>query len=338
LIAGCFFYFPAGIFIYFARCSKYKVHSKVMDSFKIETPDHVRVHVYAWLPQNKPVAVLQIAHGMQEHALRYAHFAGWLNSRNIAVYANDHIGHGGNARTPDEISHFPRKDDWQRSVDILDLLTQKIKLDHPDVPVILLGHSMGSVLVQSFMIRYGKNAYGYILSGAIRQPAFMAFMGTAIAGMLSWLFGPDDRSRLIIYLGYGQYNKHFRPNRTKSDWLCRDNSIVDEYISSPLCGIPLTNRFYVNFFHGFSFIACRRNLAQIPAGKPVLVIAGKSDPAGFFGKAPAKIDNLLTKHAKAKVQLNLYPECRHEILNETNREEVYQDVMEWILKMLNFEC
>jgi alpha-beta hydrolase superfamily lysophospholipase len=274
--------------------------------------------------------VLQIAHGMQEYALRYAHFAKWLNDRGIAVYANDHIGHGSSIASMEEISDFPRKDDWQRSVDFLHLLTKKIRTDHPGIPVVLLGHSMGSVLVQSYMIRYGSAADAYILSGAIRQPMLMAGIGGFLANILSAINGAHDRSRLLISLGYGKYNKHFRPNRTACDWLCRDNAIVDGYIKSPLCGIPLTNSFYRNLFYGFRFIACRRNLMQIPAGKQVLIIAGKSDPSGFFGKAPLKISQLLTKFAKAKVEVKLYPECRHEILNEINREEVYMDLLAWI--------
>jgi alpha-beta hydrolase superfamily lysophospholipase len=302
-----------------------------LQSFPISSPpDHIHVQAYSWLPENKPVAVLQIAHGMQEHALRYDHFAKWLNDQGIAVYAEDHIGHGASIRSMDEISHFPGKDDWQRSVDILYRLTQKIKTDLPGVPLFLLGHSMGSVLTQSYMIRYGNEADGYILSGAIRQPVFMASIGRFIATGLAALFGPKDRSRLIISLGYGQYNKKFKPNRTGADWLCRNSSAVDEYIASPLCGIPLTNRFYQNFFYGLIYIAQYKNLKQIPSGKSVFLIAGEDDPAGIFGIAPLKIKQLLSKYAKANVDLKLFPGMRHEILNEKNREEVYNDVLKYI--------
>lgn len=285
---------------------------------------------YSWLPDEQPVAVLQIAHGMQEHAQRYDHFAGWMNDNRVAVYANDHIGHGSSAENLEEISHFPRKDDWQRSVDILHKLTAKIHEDYPGAPVFLLGHSMGSVLTQSYMIRYGQDADGYILSGAIRQPLIMANVGLLLVKLLTLFFGPEDRSKLIIFLGYGQYNRKFRPNRTGADWLCSENKVVDDYINSPLCGIPLTNRFYQNFFYGLNFIARHSNLKKIPGETPVFIIAGQQDPAGFFGKAPLKIKQLLLKYAQAKVSLKLYPESRHEILNEKNREEVYMDVLEWM--------
>jgi alpha-beta hydrolase superfamily lysophospholipase len=152
-----------------------------------------------------------------------------------------------------------------------------------------------------------------------------------LASVLSFLNGPSDRSKLLITFGYGQYNKHFKPNRTGVDWLCSENLVVDEYIASPLCGKRLTNRFYQNLTCGFKFIAKPGNLAKIPPEKGVLVIAGEDDPAGFFGKAPEKIKKLLEKHAKAKVSLKLYPGLRHEILNEKNREEVYYDVLQWII-------
>jgi alpha-beta hydrolase superfamily lysophospholipase len=303
-----------------------------MLSFKLFSEDNIKVQAYSWLPIDKPLAVLQIAHGMQEHALRYDHFARWMNEKGIAVYANDHIGHGASIGSMDEISHFPRNDDWQRSADILHNLTLRINAEQPGIPVFLLGHSMGSVLAQTYMMRYGQQADGYILSGAIRQPQLMAALGQALAWLLSAVYGPDNRSKLIISLGYGPYNKHFKPNRTGADWLCSDDKSVDDYIASPLCGVPLTNMFYRNFFYGFRFIARSKNIRKIPANKPVFIIAGQSDPAGFFGKAPLKIKGLLEEFAKVNPDLKLYPGFRHEILNELKKEEVYQDVLDWIRK------
>lgn len=305
-----------------------------MESFQIKIEDSVAVQAYCWLPKGKLLAVLQIVHGMQEHARRYDHFARWLNEHGIAVYAEDHIGHGLTAKNEEELAHFPRKDDWQRQVEILHQLTLKIKSQSPGLPVFLLGQSMGSVLTQTYMIRYGNEADGYILSGAIRQPLFMAQAGRLLSGLLSAISGPSERSRLMISLGYGQYNKHFRPNRTKIDWLCSVDLIVDDYLASPLCGKRLTNRFYENLTYGFGFIAKPKNLRKIPGSKPVMIIAGEKDPAGFFGKAPLKINELLKKHAGCEVDLKLYPDMRHEILNERNREEVYRDVLKWLRRFI----
>jgi alpha-beta hydrolase superfamily lysophospholipase len=300
-----------------------------MELFKIETPDHLQVQAYSWAVKN-PVAVVQIAHGMMEHARRYDHFARWMNEHRIAVYASDHIGHGLTAETSADLGHFPRKDDWQHSVDILLNLTRKIRAEHPGIPVFLLGHSMGSVMAQTYMIQHGREADGYVLSGVIRQSTLIADFGFIIAGMLSFFFGPADRSDLLVFLGYGQYNKKFRPNRTASDWLCSEENIVDEYVSSPLCGFPCSNRFYQNFFQGFKYIAKINNLKKIPAGTPVCIFAGRMDPAGKFGKDPQKINYLLSKFARAQVHMKLYCKGRHEMLNEKNREEVYEDLLEWI--------
>lgn len=300
-----------------------------MELFKIESEDHLQAQVYSWAPEN-PVAVLQIAHGMMEHALRYDHFARWMNEHQIAVYATDHIGHGLTAKTSSDLGHFSRKDDWQRSVEILHNLTQKIHAEHPGITVFLLGHSMGSVMVQTYMMQYGREADGFILSGAIHQSTLMANVGLIISGTLSFFFGPADRSKLLIFVGYGQYNNKFKPNRTASDWLCSEESIVDEFVSSPLCGVPCSNRFYQNFFHGFKYISKLSNLKQIPAGTPVYIFAGRMDPAGKFGKDPQKINYLLSKFARAQVLMKLYSNGRHEMLNEKNREEVYADLLKWI--------
>ena len=300
-----------------------------MQLFKIETRDNLQIQAYSWVVEN-PVAVVQIVHGMMEHAGRYDHFARWLNKNRIAVYANDHIGHGLTAQTPSDLGHFPRKDDWQRSVDILHLLTEKTRAEHPGIPVFILGQSMGSVMVQTCMIQYGREADGYILSGPVRQSSTMAKLGFKIAGTLSFFFGPEDRSKLLIFLGYGQYNNRLKPRRTAFDWLSTVDSAVDEYVSSPICGFPCSNRFYQNFSHGFSYISKRKNLVQISPGTPVYIFAGRMDPAGKFGHDPQKINYLLSKFGRSKVVLKLYSHGRHEMLNEVNREEVYRDLLEWM--------
>jgi alpha-beta hydrolase superfamily lysophospholipase len=300
-----------------------------MLSFRIEIPENSQAQAYSWLVA-KPQAIVQITHGMMEHAGRYDHFARWLNEHQVSVYASDHIGHGLSVKTPSELGHFPKKDDWQSSVDILHYLTLKIKADHPGVPVFLLGHSMGSVMAQTYMMQHGREVNGYILSGPVRQSRIMANIGVLIASTLSFFFGPADRSKLLVYLGYGQYNDRLKPHRTAFDWLSSVERNVDEYISSPLCGFPCSNRFYQNFFHGFKHISKLKYLKKVPPGMPVCIFAGRMDPAGSFGKDPKKINYLLSKFARAKVQLKLYPIGRHEMLNEINREEVYGDLLEWI--------
>jgi alpha-beta hydrolase superfamily lysophospholipase len=300
-----------------------------MKLFKIETQDYPQVQAYSWTVKD-PLAVVQIVHGMMEHARRYDHFIRWLNENQIAVYASDHIGHGLSVKTASELGHFPHKDDWQRSVGILHNLTLKIREEHPRVPLFLFGQSMGSVMAQTYMIQHGRDTDGYILSGPVRQSRFMANIGLFIAGTLSFFFGPADRSKLLIYLGYGQYNKRFEPKRTAFDWLCTVERTVDDYVSSPLCGFPCSNRFYQNFFYGFKYISNHKNLKQVPSGIPVYIFAGRMDPVGKFGKDPKKINYLLSKFGRAKVYMKLYSQGRHDMLNEKNQEEVREDLLEWI--------
>lgn len=306
-----------------------------MELFKIHTENHVQVQAYSWITE-KPLAVLQIVHGMMEHSRRYDHFARWMNEHQVAVYASDHIGHGLTVVSSKDLGHFPGRDDWQRSVDIIHKLNQQILAEHPGIPVFLLGQSMGSVMVQTYMIQAGQEAKGFILSGVTRQSKLMANIGLFLSVILSFLFGPEDRSKLMIFLGYGQYNNKFRPLITAYDWLSTDNSIVDEYVKSPLCGFPCSNRFYQNLFHGFKYISKHNNLKQIPAGSSVYIFAGRNDPAGRCGKDPQKINYLLSKYARAQVRMKLYCKGRHEMLNEKNREEVYEDLMAWIKERISY--
>lgn len=301
-----------------------------MKSFRIKSSNHIDVQAYSWLPDGEPDAIVQICHGMMEHSGRYDHFARWLNRHNFAVYAHDHIGHGGTIGDMSELGHFPRKDDWQRSVNIMHNLTNLAKKNHNNVPVFLLGQSMGSVMAQSYAIDHGKDIRGLILSGLVRQPVVMANIGMVLSVSLSALFGPANRSGLMVFLGYGQYNRKFRPNRTECDWLSSVDSAVDKYVNDPLCGIACSNRFYRNLFHGFRYVAKTSNLKKIGAGMPVLIIGGENDAAGNSGKVPAKIHHLFTNRAKADVTLKLYPTGRHEMLNEHNRDEVYSDLLEWM--------
>jgi alpha-beta hydrolase superfamily lysophospholipase len=303
----------------------------MMELFKAEMPDKSLFQAYSWIVE-KPVAILQIAHGMMDHAGRYDHFSKWMNEHNVTVYASDHIGHGLTAADKSELGHFAGKDDWNRSVEMLHILNNKICSLYPGIPVFLLGHSMGSVMAQTYMIKYGREASGYILSGAVRQPESVATFGHSLASILSFFNGPADRSALLHYLVFGQFNNKFKPNRTSCDWLSTDVKIVDEYNNSPLCGFKCSNRFYQNFFNGFKFIAHRSNLGKIPAGTKVYIMAGRMDPAGRFGKDPKKINFLLSKYAKANVLMKLYSEDRHEIMNEKNREQVYEDLLKWILE------
>ena len=254
------------------------------------------INAYSWQPE-KPVAALQIVHGMMEHSARYEAFASYLAGKGIAVYMNDHRGHGKNlqyipgqeVQGKEIYGHFTDHDGWAKSVETLHFLTGIIKKNHPGIPLFILGHSMGSVLARSYLNKYSREIDGAILSGTILQPPLMLHAGILLVDILRLLHGPRYRSKLLISLGYGSYSKYFKPKRTDFDWLTSDTAIVDEYVADPLCGFPCTTAFYSDFFSGIRDSDRRKNLANVRTNLPLLIFSGKYDPTGHFGKDPEKI-------------------------------------------------
>jgi alpha-beta hydrolase superfamily lysophospholipase len=307
--------------------------------FNIPSVDGADINAWSITP-DKPVAVMLLVHGMMEHSGRYREFAKWLAGKGIAVYMNDHRGHGRNlvsspgdqAARPALFGHFADRDGWLKSVETLHDLLLLAKQNHPDLPVFILGHSMGSLLVQSFLRRYSHEVDGAILSGPLRQPGLLLLSGIGLVKVLWKLYGPHHRSKLMIQLGYGSYSKYFKPKRTGFDWLCSDPKVVDDYVADPLCGFPLTTAFYADLFRGL-----RENSAPAPIRKdlPLLIFAGGKDPAGHFGRDPVAVAGLCRNAGLSKVDLHIWPDGRHEMLNETNKVEVWEYLLSWTVGQLD---
>ena len=305
-----------------------------LHEISIPSPDGTAMRAWSVLPA-KPVALLQIVHGMMEHSGRYLEFAGWLADHGIAVYLNDHRGHGknleylpGQVRKGDHIhGHFADRDGWPKSVETLHDLMLLAKHDHPGLPFFILGHSMGSLMVQSFLRKHSHEIDGAILSGPLRQPGLLLRSGIALGNILRRFYGSHHRSKLLVRLGYGSYPRYFRPKRTDFDWLSTDRNVVDEYVADPLCGFPLTTAFYADLFRGL-----KENSASAPVRKdlPLLIFAGGKDPAGHFGKDPVEVARLYRKAGLESVDLHIWPDGRHEMLNETNKEDLWEFVLNWI--------
>jgi alpha-beta hydrolase superfamily lysophospholipase len=284
---------------------------------------------------SQPGCILQVVHGMMEHSGRYVEFARWMSGKGIGVYINDHPGHGknlnyipGERHVGDDIhGHFGDRNGWKKCLDILHSMTLRIHEENPGIPVFILGHSMGSVLVQSYLRRFSRDVSGAILSGPFQQPGLLLNSGIALVDILSLLRGRRHRSRLLKDLGYGSYSKYFKPKRTEFDWLCSDPGVVDEYVNDPYCGFPCTIAFYSDFFRGI-----RENVS--PAGidpkLPMLIFAGKNDPTGHFGKDPEKIADYYRLNGVKSVDMQIWPDGRHEMLNETNKAEVWEYIRIWI--------
>jgi len=298
------------------------------DTFWLDASDRSRLYVNRWLPATPLKAVILLAHGMAEHSARYARLADTFCDKDYGVYAPDLRGHG---RTADNgtLGHFADDDGWCKVVGDLASLNQHNGQQHPGMPIILLGHSMGSYIAQCYLLHHSASLHGAILSGSNYQPVTLYRMARQIARLEKLRQGGKGRSALIEWLSFGSFNNKFKPVRTRFDWLSRDPAEVDKYAADPLCGFRCTNQLWIDLLGGLQQISKASNLAQIDPGLPILVIGGECDPVSE-GKRLKRLAHALREAGCQNLQLNIYPQARHELFNETNRDEVTADVLTWL--------
>ena len=290
------------------------------------------IHAVKWLPEGEPKYILQIAHGMAEHIMRYEDFAKFLNRHGFLVCGEDHLGHGKTAANKADLGYCAEKNGYQTVLKDMKKLQDTIKQDYPKLPYFLLGHSMGSFLCRGFIETYGETLDGAIVMGTGNQPkialAFAKFLCRLIAIFKGW----RHRSNSINNLAVGGYNKRFQPIVTGHEWLCRDDKQATRYQNDPYCGYVFTLNGFFNMFDLMSFIENKKNINNIPKNLPVFICAGEQDPVGDFGYAPKVVNKSYIKAGIKDVTLKLYPEDRHEILNEFDQDVVYDDILQWLIK------
>jgi alpha-beta hydrolase superfamily lysophospholipase len=293
--------------------------------------DGKRLFVYRYLPDEGAAvkAVVHISHGMAEHAARYARVAESLTAAGYAVYANDHRGHGKTAST-DELGFFASEHGFARVVaDLAELIAHE-KKEHPGLPVVLFGHSMGSYIAQQFLIDHGGELAGAVLSGSAGKPNLLASAGRLVARAERLRKGERGTSKLLGDLSFVAFNKQFAPTRTGFDWLSRDAAEVDKYVADPLCGFDVTTSLWVDVLDALTAIADPAQQARIPKTLPIYVFSGSEDPVSEKTKT---LEQLLAAYRLAgirDVSHRFYPGARHETLNETNRDEVTRDLLAWL--------
>jgi alpha-beta hydrolase superfamily lysophospholipase len=305
----------------------------IHQTFWLTATDHSRLFVNQWLPETAPRAVIMLAHGMAEHSGRYERLARALCEEGYGVYAPDLRGHGHTADGA-VLGHFADQDGWTKVVGDLASLNQHIGQQHPGTPMLLLGHSMGSYIAQAYLLHHSASLHGAILSGSNFQPVALYRAARLIARFEHWRQGATGRSALIEWLSFGSFNQKFKPTRTPFDWLSRDPAEVDKYVHDPLCGFRCTNQLWVDLLGGLQQISKASNLAQIDPGLPLLVIGGECDPVSE-GKRLKDLANALRDAGSQRLQLTIYPQARHELFNETHRDEVTTDVLAWIVQALS---
>lgn len=285
------------------------------------------IHAEMWVPEGTVKAVLQISHGMVEFIDRYNRFGTYCSQQGILVCGNDHLGHGQSVIGKARLGYFGENGN-EHIIEDLHTLYTKIHKMYPNVPYFLLGHSMGSFLARQYITRYGNDLSGAIIMGTgYQSPTTLKvarFLCEKIADQKGWMY----RSPLLTKMALGSNNKHFEPARTPSDWLTKDTQIVDAYVHEPLDNFQFTTNAFDEMFKGLQDADAHIN--QIPKDLPILFASGADDPVGDFGKGVQKVYHMFVDAQIKNVECKLYENDRHEILNELNYKQVYNDLIAWM--------
>jgi alpha-beta hydrolase superfamily lysophospholipase len=281
----------------------------------VSSSDGLRIVYYRWPAPGSARAVVQIAHGLGEHALRYAHLAAFLNDAGFSVYANDHRGHGRTAESADSYGDFGECG-WNAVVADTAQLTNIIKAREGELPVILLGHSMGSLVAQQYILDHSAELAGCVLSGSA---------------------APDLIAHLVEEVGAGgleAINTPFEPARTPFDWLSRDEAAVDAYIADPLCGFNMSERAQESARSAWERASDLEQLARIRSGLPIYILAGDADPVNQNLEALKPVAERYLAAGLFDVSEKYYAGGRHEMFNETNRDQAMRDLLLWLRRIV----
>ncbi|MBL8966939.1 MAG: alpha/beta hydrolase [Spirochaetaceae bacterium] len=300
-------------------------------SYSFTASDGKKIHVHRWLPDGETRSILLVAHGMAEHGARYARLAERLTAAGWAVYAPDHRGHGLTAAREEELGWFADKDGFRRVVDDLHELGQAARAEQANKPLFLYGHSMGSLLSQAYIAAYGAGLAACALSGVPEPvPGPLVAAGTVIATFGGLVKGWKTKSPLLDSMSFGSFNKALGPTRTKFDWLSRDPAEVDKYVADPRCGFLCSFSFFRDLLGGASRAYSPESMGRIPKELPLYMFAGDADPCGGATGGFKKLHERYVALGIKDLSMRLYPGARHEVLNETNRDEVTADLVAWL--------
>lgn len=289
-----------------------------------------RIHGIQWAPSGEVKAFIQVTHGMVDHIGRYEAFAKRMNEAGIAVIGHDHLGHGLTAR-PGTLGQFAEADGAAHVLEDIRRIAEYAKRQYPGVPHILLGHSMGSFFGRRFITLHGDMLQGAIFMGTGSQSTLMLKLALFVVKRAAAKEGRTFCSEKLHQMVLGNYNKSFESGKTEHQWLSRDEKENRKYEADPYCSFKFSNGAYEDFFQVMYEVKAEKEFSQIPKELPVLFVSGEKDPVGENGKGVKRACDSLKKYGLTKVELKLYPEARHELLNELNREEVCQDIAKWVL-------
>ena len=296
----------------------------------LSTDEKTNIYVREYVPDGEVKGVVQIAHGLAEHCRRYDDFMEFLAENGFAVSANDHLGHGKSVQDEEHRRFFAEELGWEKVVGDMKQLRDIQKEKYPGIPFILFGHSMGSFLTRTCMIKYPRDFDGYILSGTGQMVGLNMRIACSLARNECRKVGVMTPSPKLSKIAFGAYNKRISNPKTENDWLSANADNVDDYQLDPLCGGIFTAGLFRDMMGGLLYISNKRNLLKMNKKAPVLLISGTEDPVGDYGRGVVRTCELFKWAMMKDITLKLYEGDRHEVLNELDKKQVYEDVLEWI--------
>ena len=294
-----------------------------------------QIHAIRYTPDDGEIkGVFQIIHGMSEHFSRYEDIAEFLTSKGFVVTGDDHLGHGGSVGEDGLKGYFCDQDPATvvvRDVHRLKKMTQEL---YPGKPYFIMGHSMGSFIARNYIMRYGTGIQGAVIMGTGNQSKGLINVSKFIAGFQKLFFGDKHPALFINNIAFGGYNKRIENPKTPFDWLSVNEENVQRYIEDPDCGFLFTVNGFRTLFELIDRLLSKKNLEKVPAGLPLLFVSGAEDPVGDYGKGVTAAKDALSAAGVMDIEMKLYPGLRHEILNEKERDEVKEDIYNWLLKKM----
>jgi Putative lysophospholipase. len=302
----------------------------------LKMDDGMEIYTACWPAKNaEPMAVVQIAHGMAEHIGRYDDFARFLAGKGITVIGGDHRGHGHTGERAGLFGYFSDQNGFERVVEDLWIINQHIRKKFPGIPIILLGHSMGSFLARRYIQKYPDTVIAAIFSGTGGNPGILGKAGLWLAKREMKKNGKKSPSPAMDRLIFGSYNKQVENVATRFDWISRDRQVVEAYVADPFCGFICTSGFFYDLLWGLLEIHKDANIRKTPADFPILFLSGEKDPVGGYTRGVKQAIRQYEKNGMTNISCKFYPDGRHEMLNEINKNEVYEDVFRWIREVLD---
>lgn len=293
---------------------------------QLAADDGATIRGHTWLPETEPQRLIVLIHGMAEHSGRYARFGNALAEAGFAVFAPALRGHG----TGEPRGHFGGDDGWRRLLADVGAVSAEARRRFPGRPLVLFGHSMGSFVTQELLATGMLDVSAAVLSATDKPPAALRLFGLALATLERLRVGERGASPVLQFFSFGAFNRPFRPARTDFDWLSSDPDEVDAYIDDPDCGFACTTASWRAMLRAIGRAQSAASLRKLPADLPVLMVAGTRDPVARDGKGPHALARAYRRAGLRDVEVRLYPEGRHELLNDRMRDEVTADILAWL--------